>query len=227
MCPTAGMLGGDRVELNIDVREGAALTLSNPSSLRIHKMDLDTEAYWNQSFRVATNGFLENNPEWLILQGESAFVQRTSIEMAPGADLFFVETIAPGRIAHGERFSFRSFKNRLTLRYDNRLAALEKHAISPELNTHAAWNRGEPDLPFYISVFIASDALANQTEFWREITDLQSATTLVGYTPLAHDSCWNLKLLSSDPPEARRVLETARQLVIRAMGRTPQKLRRQ
>ncbi len=227
MCPTAGMLGGDKVELEVSVGPGASLTLSNPSSLRIHKMDAGSEANWNQSFRVSRDAFLENNPEWLILQGESTFTQRSSIDVEEGGELFFIEAIAPGRIAHQESFAFRQFSNRLAFRYQNKLALLEKHCISPELGTSAAWdNELGGKHPFYISILLASPKLDSSSSLWSEIRELQQDKVRIGSSSLAQKSTWCVKILAADPIAARSVLKSVRDSFYREIGRSPASLRR-
>ena len=221
------MLAGDSVDLSIEVRERASLTLSNPSSLRIHKMDHESEATWTQVFQVARGAFLENNPEWLILQGESSYTQRTEINVAAGAELFFIESIAPGRIAHDEAFAFRRFSNRLSLRYDGELSLLEKHRVEPENHTHTAWRNdlGE-SFPFYLSVLLVSDSLNDQSALWKTIYDLQTENTRIGVSRLAKGPCWNLKILAKDPIAARHALSQSRNAFYRTIGRAPAALRR-
>ncbi|MDQ8199983.1 urease accessory protein UreD [Pelagicoccus enzymogenes] len=227
MCPTAGMLAGDSADLEIIVEAEASLTLSNPSSLRIHKMDRDSDAKWSQSFRVEKNAFLESNPEWLILQGESAFTQRTTIELAKGAELFFIEAIAPGRIAHNEAFSFRQFRNRLSLRYDGKLALLEKHCVEPSQGTATAWTNelGAP-FPFYISILLVSEKLEDNKAFWQAIHELQDTGFRIGSSQLAQSSCWCVKILAQDPIAARKACSAVRSQYYRAIQREAAALRR-
>ncbi|MBK1880142.1 urease accessory protein UreD [Pelagicoccus mobilis] len=227
MCPTAGMLAGDSVDLEIEIEEDACLTLSNPSSMRIHKMDPESEATWTQTFHVAKGGFLESNPEWLILQGESAFTQKTGIRVEKGGELFFIEAIAPGRIAHQESFLFRRFSNRLSLRYDNELSLLEKHRVQPENGTHSSWSNELGDAcPFYISVLLASEKLSDSSDFWKSIYELQSDGARIGASKLAKGPCWSLKILGSDPIAARRALNAVREQFYREIDRRPADLRR-
>ncbi len=227
MCPTAGMLSGDSVDLEVKVEQNASLTLSNPSSLRIHKMDPQSDANWTQSFHVAENAFLELNPEWLILQGESAFTQRTSIEIQPGGELFFIEAIAPGRIAHQEAFSFRQFRNRLSLRYAGKLALLEKHCIEPAAGSASCWNNelGKA-YPFYISILLASEKLSDTKEFWRDIHELQVEGLKIGASQLAQASCWCVKILALDPIAARKATNAVRERFYQTIERKPTMLRR-
>ncbi|EDY83368.1 urease accessory protein UreD [Verrucomicrobiia bacterium DG1235] len=228
MCPTAGMLAGDSVDLSIRTKSEAAITVSNPSSLRIHKMDSNEEANWNQRFTIEANAFLENNPEWLILQGDSSFTQRTTISVDRGGELFFIEAISPGRIAHGEAFTFRRFRNRLSLRYEGALSLLEKHTIEPRRNSASSWTNdlGET-YPFYVSILLVSERLSNSATFWRAIYEKQSEGLKIGSSQLANGPCWNIKLLAKDPITARKAIAFARQRFYAEIGRNPTELRRQ
>lgn len=227
MCPTAGMLAGDSADLDVLIEKGASLTLSNPSSLRIHKMDPEREATWRQSFRVEQGAFLENNPEWLILQGQSAFTQRSAIEVEKGGELFFIEAIAPGRIAHQEAFAFRQFRNRLSLRYDGTLALLEKHSVEPSRGTASSWSNelGAP-CPFYLSLLLVSEKLGDSKDLWKEIYRLQTDGIRIGSSQLAHPACWCVKILAADPIAARKACAQVRQLFYDAIQRKPAALRR-
>lgn len=227
MCPTAGMLAGDSVDLDIETESGSSLTLSNPSSLRIHKMDPESDSRWTQRFSVASQSFLENNPEWLILQGESSLTQRTSIAVAAGGELFFIEAIAPGRIAHAETFAFRRYRSRLSLRYDGKLALLEKHAIEPAQGSASAWQNdlGKP-FPFYLSLLLVSEQLSDPCPLWREVHDLQNEGVRIGCSRLAHGPCWNVKILASDPIAARKAATKVRAGFYAEIGRPATNLRR-
>lgn len=227
MSPTAGMLEGDHVAIDVQVNSGATLIISNPASLRIHKMSTNGEATWTQRFRIKENAFLESNPEWLILQAESSFTQRTEIEIENGGELFFIEAVAPGRIAHGEAFDFRLFRNRLTLRYNGDLTALEKHVISPSNGTHEAWNTEQFPKAFYVSIFIGSEKLRDQTDFFEQVREMKPANTAIGISQLAAGPCWNIKAISSDPTALREVIAQIRHRFYESVARPTPNLRRQ
>ncbi len=224
MSPTAGLLEGDRVDVDVNTLSGASLSISNPTALRIHKTNTDTSS-WTQRFHVESGGFLEVNPEWTILQAESRFEQRTRIELDPGGRLFFIEAIAPGRIAHGECFTFHSFKNRFELLYDNQLAALERSAIEPAKETHSGWNIAF-EQPFFISIFLSAPELESDDSLFQYLHEQQTDTLLCGCSRLQRGPCWNLKILSPNPIEAKSTLKRIRDQYYRAIHRTPVDLRR-
>lgn len=228
MTPTAGMLGDDSVDVDVVVENSAALVLSNPSALRVHKMAVGQRASWRQRFTVHEDGFLESNPEWLILQAESDFEQETCIDVAPGAELLFIETIAPGRIAHGEAFRFRSFRSRQSLRFDGRLALLEKHSLEPNRNTHLGWTCRDMPTPFYASILMVSEKLERDgAALWSSIHAMQSENLRIGSSRLAHGPCWNVRLLAADASLARKTIGEVRQQFYRTCHRPCPPLRRQ
>ncbi len=214
MSPTAGLLEGDRVEVEVSGQAKARLVLSNPTALRIHKMDT-VKAAWSQSFRVECDGFLETHPEWIIPQAESRFEQRTRIDLQKGASLFFIEALAPGRVASGEAFRFRSFHNRLELRFDQQLAALEQSTLSPSRGSHSGWGFSL-NAAFIYSVFVSGPRLDD--DFFQFVHEQQSATLLAGSSKLASGPCWNIKLASDDPVAAKAALAAIRERFYRAVG---------
>ncbi|MBT3482430.1 MAG: urease accessory protein UreD [Opitutales bacterium] len=216
MSPTAGLLEGDHVELDILVEPGSTIALSNPTALRIHKMSTG-KATWNQTFRIAKDAFLETHPEWLIPQAQSRFEQRTRIELEKDAQLFFIETLAAGRVASGESFSFSSFRNRLELRYDRNLSALEKFDISPENKTHTGWTAAFEN-SFYISIYAVSPKLKNASPLFQAIHDIQTESLFCGSSQLSHGPCWNIKILSPYAVEAKAALTKIRELFYQAIG---------
>ena len=224
MSPTAGLLEGDHVDIDVSVERNAALILSNPTALRIHKMGKG-KAIWNQHIRVAENAFLENNPEWLIPQAESRFEQRSRIDLAPGARLFFIEAIAPGRVAFGEDFAFHSFRNRFELYHGSKLSALEQYDLRPSLGNHKGWNAAFKR-PFYISIYVSAPELEEQSPFFQEIHDSMTDDLRIGSSKLACGKAWNVKLLAEDPVAAKSALESIRHSFYRAIGQQASPLRR-
>src|SRR6478672_8677605 len=120
--PTAGLFAGDRLESAIRVEHGARLHISTPSSTRIHTMHSGM-AQTLQSFHVAEGGWLEYSPASLIPQRRGRYRQTTRVELERGAELFFFETLAPGRVACGECFEFHELDWDFSLVYDKQLIA--------------------------------------------------------------------------------------------------------
>ncbi len=224
MSPTAGLLEGDRVEIDVAVDPGAALILSNPTALRIHKMG-EGKAVWNQRIQVDSNAFLENNPEWLIPQSESRFEQTSRIELGVDSRLFFIEAIAPGRVASGESFAFHSFRNRFELYHNKALSALEQYDLRPAEGNSKGWNVAFEN-PFYISVYLAAPELQDSSPLFQDAYELMTDSLRIGSSKLACGNAWNLKILARSPVDAKAALEAVRTSYYEALGMQPSPLRR-
>lgn len=216
MSPTAGMLEGDRVQIDVELEKGAQLILSNPTALRIHKMDRH-EAQWDQQFRIADGAFLESHPEWTIPQAKSRFRQTTCIQLSPGARLLFIEAIAPGRVAFGEQFMFEHFRSRFELRYGESLAALEKWNMRPSSETTSGW-QNYLDTSFYISIYLSAPEMESNDSIFEYIHGLKTDTLVCGSSQLGECPCWNAKLMSPNPVELRDALSKIRERFYAAIG---------
>lgn len=130
--PTAGIFAGDRMRSEVRVGRGARLLLTSPSASRAHTMaERDGGAFLHQTFEVAEGAWFELFPELFIPQRAASYRQKTEITVAAGASLYFVETMAPGRVAHGETMAFRELDWSFSLRVAGRLVSLERAEIRP------------------------------------------------------------------------------------------------
>jgi len=215
MSPTAGMLEGDRVEMNISVESNANLVVSNPTALRIHKMSTG-KAVWKQVFRVASEGFLETHPEWITPQAQSRFEQHSRIEIDTNGRLFFIEALAPGRVASGEAFAFDRFQNRLEVHFESRLIALEQSDITPPSQSQSGWQAAYEN-PYTYSLYVSAPELVNNDEFFQFIHEQQTPTLLSGSSKLGNAPCWNIKIMSESSVEAKAALGLIREQFYRAI----------
>lgn len=216
MSPTAGMLEGDRVEMDISVESNANLVVSNPTALRIHRMNTG-KAVWKQTFRVASQGFLETHPEWIIPQAQSRFEQHTRLEVDTNSRLFFIEALAPGRVASGEAFAFDRLQNRLEVHFDSRLIALEKSDISPTSGSQSGWQAAH-EKPYTYSLYVSAPELVKNDEFFQFIHEQQTPTLFSGSSKLDNAPCWNIKIVSESSVAAKAALGLIRDQFYRAIN---------
>jgi len=210
------MLEGDQVELDISVEPSAKLVLSNPTALRIHKMNTG-KAVWKQIFNIAPNGFLETHPEWVIPQAHSRFEQRTRINIEADGRLFFIEALAPGRVASGEAFEFTTFQNRLEVYYDHKLVALEQCNIVPAARSQSGWNASFEN-PYVYSLYVSAPELNENDPFFQFVYAQQTPTLLCGSSKVDRSPCWNVKILSESSVEAKAALARIREQFYQAIG---------
>jgi urease accessory protein len=131
---SGGVLGGDQLELAVEVGPRAQAQLTTTGATRLYRSRSDgLAAAQCTRVRVAEEGLLEYVPDAIIPFAGSNYQQHTTIELAPGAGLFWWETVAPGREARGEYFEYQLFQTRLDITTCGKPLALERVRLEPKL----------------------------------------------------------------------------------------------
>lgn len=113
---TAGsVFGGDRLHLDVSLEAGAALCLSTPSATRLQGGTLSVQTV---QVSVGEGAFFESVPDMIIPHPNAAYRQQTRIDLAEGACAILAETLAPGRVARGERHAYQSISLQLQVSFD-------------------------------------------------------------------------------------------------------------
>lgn len=128
--PTAGLFAGDSLGMNVMIGVGAQVALTSPSATRYHTMP-DGRAEIRQDFTVSDHAWLDYWPEIIIPQKDSDVVQTTTIRLAKRATMVFFDSLAPGRVAHGENYQFRRLETCLQIYQDDELVVKERCVLSP------------------------------------------------------------------------------------------------
>jgi urease accessory protein len=129
---SGGVLGGDLLELSVEVAEGASAQLTSTGATRLYRCREDAHAaVQHQCFRVGRGALLEFIPDELIPFAGARYRQETVIELEDGAGLFWWETIAPGRAARGELFGYDSLQFKFDLTACGLPLARERIALDP------------------------------------------------------------------------------------------------
>ena len=128
--PTGGVLGGDHLVTQISLEPGARVCLSTPSATRIYRA-LDEPAILETVIRVGEGATLEYVPDHVIPQAGSALRQSLRIEMEHGSRAIVFDSMASGRLARGERWSFREFLSRTDVSVCGKPAYANRTKIIP------------------------------------------------------------------------------------------------
>ena len=208
--PTAGIFAGDTLRSRVLVENGARLLLTTPSANRIHAMPAG-RATLEQHFTVAHGGWLEVMPELFIPQAQCRYAQRTTLDVALGGEVFFVETLAPGRVARGEVFAFTEIAWEFELHHAGRLLARERFTLHPS-DESTATLRAPFSTGYYGSCYIISDRVPPDHPVWRVIHDLASDTALVGASRLSSGGS-TIKILAADSIALNRILRAIRTIL--------------
>lgn len=97
-----GLAQGDKQRVEMHVRPGAHLLLTTQTATRVHTMDSGF-ALQDTHLRVDDGGILEYLPDPVITSAHSRYIQRTLVDVSPGAIAIVGDAFSAGRIAMGER----------------------------------------------------------------------------------------------------------------------------
>jgi urease accessory protein len=128
--PTGGVLGGDHLITNIVQEAGTHVCLSTPSASRIYRTSRKP-AILETTIHVGEDSTLEYFPDHIIPHAGSALRQSLRIEMARGSRVILLDSMASGRVAHGERWSFREMDSRTEVYSCGRPAYINRMRIVP------------------------------------------------------------------------------------------------
>ena len=113
--PGGGVLQGDRLELSVDVDDGARLHLDTSSATRLYRMP-DGEARSEVELRVGRDACLELVPDPYVPFAGARFLQRTRAFVDETGILLLAEVVAAGRAARGEELVYERFESVLDVR---------------------------------------------------------------------------------------------------------------
>lgn len=115
--PPAGICGGDRLRIDVEVGTAAQALLTTPGAGKWYR-SAGSMAEQTVALKVGAGGTAEWLPQESIFFSGAAARMRTEVELAPGARYIGVETLCFGRRASGESFD----RGSLHLATDIRLA---------------------------------------------------------------------------------------------------------
>ena len=104
---SGGVLAGDRLSVELDVGPGARAQVTSTGATRLYRSRPQTApAEFTTHVRACEGALLEYLPDPLIPFAGSRYRQHTVVNLEQGAGLFWWDTVAPGREARGEVFSY-------------------------------------------------------------------------------------------------------------------------
>jgi len=212
---TAGLFGGDTLTAHVTVEPGASVLLSSPSAARFHP-SAGREVRLEQRLEVRAGGFLDVFPEISIPQRDSRAAQRTRIDVEPGGELLYLETLAPGRVASGETFAFEQFAWRTEVRLGSRLVHRERARLAPGDKSLAPLRAFHPASYYAGLLVISPKGEAWPADFARDIATLGGH---VAATRLPAGG-WFIRALCADALTLRRTLQSLRACLYQRLGRS-------
>lgn len=223
--PTAGILAGDQLESDVALDEGAALLVTTPSASRVFKMKSGSAAC-RQRFRVAAGAWLEVMPEPLVPHRGCSYRQTTEIEIAEGGELFVVDQLMPGRVAHGEAWEWNRLCLETSVRLGGELILRERFEQTGEgLRALAMLTGSGPGACFANAVLIAAER-PTDAEWRAAMSALHGEGLWIGVSALRRGG-WSIKLVAHDGMLLRKGLRDVRKILapyFPRLGCDPRKL---
>lgn len=113
--PTGGVVGGDRLTIDVEVGPGAHACLTTPSATRIYRT-AGEPAVQRVRLVLAPGAIAEWVPDHTIPSAGAALRQSLEVEAGAGATLVAIDAFAAGRVARGEAWRFARLDSALTVR---------------------------------------------------------------------------------------------------------------
>jgi urease accessory protein len=187
--PTGGVLGGDHLVTKIVQEAGTHVCLTTPSATRIYRT-AEKPATLETVIRLGEGATLEYFPDHVIPHIGSALRQSLRVEMARGARAIILDSMASGRVAHGERWCFTEIDSRTEVFACDRPIYINRTKILPATRRpdRLGWMEGF-DYMSCMALF------ADEFTRWKEVSaalneELKSVPDVLGgASPLSRGGC--------------------------------------
>jgi urease accessory protein len=110
--PTGGTFPGERLSTKVVAHSNTQLHFSTQSATQIYAGEAGLAAEHDLCFMLDENSVMEHFAKTVIPHKNSSYRQETSIRLQGDAVYLGSETIAAGRIGHGERYQYQNLEIR-------------------------------------------------------------------------------------------------------------------
>jgi len=199
--PPGGVVGGDRLELDVHVREKAQVLLTTPGATKFYR-STGAQAVQRQRLRIEAGGVLEWFPQENILFPGAEVRSHTRLELTGDARLLGWEIQVLGRPVIGERFRSGTADLGLDIERDGRPLLSERLRLERgDALDGPSGLRGHP----VVGTFLATGTRAEDLTAGRE------GSTPPGDTPFAMtllDDLLVARCLAESVESVRRIFAT-------------------
>jgi urease accessory protein len=127
-----GIFPGDRLEIDVTVNEGAALTVSGQSATKIYAATRGVSSEVSTVLRVGHGATLWWLPGDIIPFRDAIYTSRTNVVLDDGARFALLEIITPGRVAMGEREAYQRLDLRLRIDVGGKPVLMDRSVLDPK-----------------------------------------------------------------------------------------------
>ncbi|HEV8585708.1 MAG TPA: urease accessory protein UreD [Methylomirabilota bacterium] len=199
--PTGGLVGGDRLVIDVDAGPGAHACLTTPSATKVYRT-AGAAAEQTVRLSLAPGARLEWVPDHTIPFAGSALRQRIEADVAEDAVLVVVDAFAAGRVARGEAWRFGLYDSALSVR-DPRGPLLQDRVVLRDGAPGPGLGLAE-DRPYVATVAVIADT--GVAAFADDVAALTAPDADVGAGLLPRRGAL-VRCLAADAPALARVLD--------------------
>lgn len=211
--PTAGILSGDTLESDVEVRNRASLLVTAPSATRVFQMN-EGSAESRQRFVVDNGAWLDVLPEPLVPHQRSRFHQATELVAEAGAEFFYADLLLPGRIARGEAWAWTRLCLDLRVTIGGELILRERFDQSGAELRALAELAGAGAGAAFANIVVASSQLAAEEKWRPAASALHAEGVSIGVSRLRGTPVsYSIKLVAADGDVLRRSIRELRKII--------------
>jgi len=214
--PTGGVLGGDHLTTEIIQEPGTHVCLATPSATRVYRT-AGQPAVLETVIKLSEGSTLEYLPDHVIPHADAALRQSLRVEIGPGSAAIILDSLASGRVAHGERWSFTEVDSRIEVYVSGKPVFLNRTKIQP------AEQRREIGMMENYDYMICMGLFAEGQKDWKQVAAAMNAELETvpqvrgGVSPLSHGGCvirYLARSASDMTLTNKKLWDTARELVM-------------
>jgi len=155
--PTGGVLGGDRLHVDIDAGHAAHAVLTTPSATKVYRTAGDP-ACQEVRIRLAPGAIVEWVPDHTIPFPGSAFRQCIDVDVADAAALVLVDAFAAGRVTRGEAWQFALLDSSLAIRDERGWLVRDRFTLRPSDGVSWGATGLAERCPYFATIVVIADA---------------------------------------------------------------------
>jgi urease accessory protein len=220
--PTGGLVGGDRLAIEVVAGPGAHAVLTTPSATKVYRT-VGEPATQDVLIRLEPGATVEYVPDHTIPFAGSRLRQTIGVEVGVGARLVLVDAFAAGRVGRGEAWRFDRLESALLIRDAGGWLLRDRFVLRGD----PAWGGlgGTESHPYFATVVLAG--VVADARFESEVAALAKARTdvRIGGDALPRGG-YLVRCLALDAPALTEAVERTWAAARRLLGARPLALRK-
>jgi urease accessory protein len=209
--PCGGLFEGDTAEVEVSVGPETRLYLTTQAATKIYPAAHGEVTRQRTRLRVAAGAILAYFPLPLIPFAHAMYVQEITVQVELGGVCLVSEVLAPGRIAHGERFAYDMVRSRVDGWVAEQLALFEQMVLVPKQRSYAGLSLLDGRCYLATLYVLTSQPLEAWIPRWNRRL-AEQYDVCVGITGLAYGGLM-VRLLGHTGQEVLRRLDVVHRLI--------------